>query len=380
MLNFTLSEEQKALQEVAHKFAQNEMRPISIQCDEKGEFPKQVIEKAWEVGLMNACIPENFGGSGLSNVDSVILGEELAWGCQGMAASMMANDLALYPICYAGTDAQKKKFLTPYTSAPLLSSFCLTEPEAGSDVASMKTTLKKENDHYVLNGQKAFITNATYASQFTVYATLDPNLGNKALCAIVVDPASAGVSIGKKENKMGQRASDTASVHFESVKVPKENLLGKEGEGWKIAMATLDHSRPIVAVSAVGVAQAAYEHALNYAKERKQFGKPIASFQAIQFMLSDMATSIEAARLLCLKAAWQLDHGIRPTKIASFAKAFAADMCMQVTTNAVQIFGGYGYSKEYPVEKLMRDAKLIQIYEGTSQIQRLVIAREILKS
>ncbi|MBI4040449.1 MAG: acyl-CoA dehydrogenase family protein [Deltaproteobacteria bacterium] len=378
-MDFKLTEEQLALQEVARAFAQKEMIPHAKHHDQTATFPKAILEKAFNVGLLNACIPETLGGPGLSNVDSVLVAEELSAGCQGMATSMMANDLSLYPIVVAGNESQKKKFLKPFTEEFRLASFCLTEPQAGSDVAGMSATLQKEGKYYRLNGEKVFITNASYAKQFTVYATLNRSLGHKGICALVVDAESSGITRGKKEDKMGQRASDTATVHFDHVKVPEENLLGKEGEGWKIAMKTLDHSRPIVAVSAVGVARAAMEHAIRYAKERTQFGKPLAEFQAIQFMLADMALSIEAARLLCLKAAWMLDHGERPTLIASFAKAFAADMAMKVTTDAVQIFGGYGYSKEYPVEKLMRDAKLIQIYEGTSQIQRLIIARELLK-
>ena len=379
MIDFSLSEEHLALRDVAQKFTKNEILPKAAHHDEAAEFPKAVIEKAFEIGLINACIPSSLGGPGLSTLETVITSEELAAGCMGMATSLMANDLALYPIVVAGTEEQKKTFLTPFTKTPLLASFCLTEPQAGSDVAALATTIKKDGNNYILNGQKMFITNASYASQFTVYATIDKQLGHKGICALVVNAKSPGVSIGKKENKMGQRASNTAAVHFDNVKVPKENLLGQEGEGFKIAMKTLDHSRPLVAISAVGVARAAYEHALNYSKERTQFGKPISSFQAIQFMLSEMAMSIEAGRLLCYKAAWQLDNGIRPTLIASYAKAFSADMAMKVTTDAVQIFGGYGYSKEYPVEKLMRDAKLLQIYEGTSQIQRLVIAKEILR-
>lgn len=378
MLGFSLSDEQQALQDLARRFAQNEMIPKAAEYDATATFPKPVIDKAFELGLINYCVPTAYGGPGLSTVDSAIIAEELAAGCVGMTTSIMANDLALYPIVLSGTDDQKKRFLTPFTQSPILASFCLTEPGAGSDVAGLTTTLKKEGNGYILNGQKIFITNANHASQFTVYATLDPKLKHKGFCAVVVDAKSPGVTIGKKENKMGQRASDTAAVHFDGVRVPKENLLGKEGEGWKIAMQTLDHSRPLVAICAVGLARAAYEHAVRYAKERMQFGQPIASYQAIQFMLADMAASIEACRLLSYKAAWQLDQGIRPTLIASFAKALGADMAMKVTTDAVQIFGGYGYSKEYPVEKLMRDAKLMQIYEGTSQIQRLVIAREIL--
>lgn len=378
-MEFNLTEEQLALQETARRFAKEEMIPKAAYYDETAEFPKQIIEKAFNIGLLNACVPSQFNGSGLSTLDSVIICEELAAGCTGMATSMMANDLALYPIVIAGTEEQKKRLLHSFTKEFKLTSFCLTEPNAGSDVAGISTHLKKEGNNYILNGQKMFITNASHASRFTVYATLDKNLGHKGICAVVVDAKSSGVSIGKKENKMGQRASDTASIHFDHVKIPKENLLGQEGEGFKIAMKTLDHSRPLVSISAVGVARSAYEYALQYSKERIQFGKPIAEFQAIQFMLANMAMSIEAGRLLCYKAAWQLDNHIRPTLMASFAKAWSADMAMKVTIDAVQIFGGYGYSKEYPVEKLMRDTKLIQIYEGTSQIQRLVIAKEILK-
>ena len=379
MMDFTLSEEQLALQALARTFAKNEIAPKAAYYDETGEFPKPIIEKAFKLGLINGCIPEAYGGTGLSNLGSVIVTEEISAGCVGISTSIMANDLALIPIVIAGTEEQKKRFLTPFTEEPRLASFCLTEPNAGSDVAGLQTTLRKEGDHYILNGQKMFITNASYASQFTVYATLDPRLKHEGLCVVVVDAKSKGIAVGKKENKMGQRASNTAMVHFDNVKVPQENIVGKEKEGFKIAMKTLDHSRPLIAISAVGVARAAYEHALKYAKERTQFGQPIAQFQAIQFMLAEMAMSIEAGRLLCYKAAWQLDQKSRATLMASYAKAFSADMAMKITTDAVQIFGGYGYSKEYPVEKLMRDAKLIQIYEGTSQIQRLVIAREILK-
>ena len=378
-MEFSLSEEQLALQDLTRQFAKNEMIPKAQECDEKGLFPKEIIEKAFNLGLINNCIPEEFGGAGLSNVNSLIITEELAAGCMGMATSMMANDLALYPIVIAGNKEQKEKFLKPFTQKLKFASFCLTEPNAGSDVAGLSTRLTKDGENYTLTGQKQFITNASYADQFTVYATFDPKLKHKGLCAVVVDAKAKGVSVGKKENKMGQRASDTATVHFDNVKVLKENLLGQEGDGFKIAMKTLDHSRSMMAISAVGCARAAYEHALHYSKERKQFGQPLSSFQAIQFMLADMATSIEAARLMAYKGAWQLDHGIQPTLVASEAKSFAADMAMKTTTDAVQIFGGYGYSKEYPVEKLMRDAKLIQIYEGTSQIQRLVIAREILR-
>jgi acyl-CoA dehydrogenase len=377
-VSFQLTEEQNALQELTRRFAKQEMIPKAAYYDETAEFPLPIIEKAFELGLLNLCIPTQYGGPGLSNFDSLIVTEEIGAGCVGMTTSIMANDLALYPIVIAGSEAQKKRFLKPFTQKPLLASFCLTEPGAGSDVSGIATRLERDGKNYVLTGQKMFITNASYASQFSVYATMDKNLKNKGFCAVVVDAKSPGVSIGKKEDKLGQRASNTAVVNFDSVKIPHENLLGLEGEGFKIAMNTIDHSRPMVAIAAVGLARAAYEYALEYAKERKQFGQPIASFQAIQFMLADMAMAIEAGRLLCYKASWLLDHGQRPTLVASYAKAYCADQAMKITTGAVQIFGGNGYMKDYPVEKLMRDAKLIQIYEGTSQIQRLVIAREIL--
>lgn len=377
-IGFQLTDEQKALQQTARRFAKEQIVPKASTYDETAEFPSQIIEQAFGLGLINLCIPAPYGGIGLSNLDSLIVTEEIAAGCVGMTTSMMANDLALYPIVISGTEEQKQRFLTPFTKKPMLSSFCLTEPEAGSDVSGLTTRLEKDGKDYLLTGQKMFITNASYASQFTVYATIDKNLKHKGLCAVVVDAKSPGITIGKKEDKLGQRASNTAAVHFDHVKIPKTNLLGQEGEGFKIAMRTIDHSRPMVAISAIGLARSAYEYALDYAKQRKQFGEPIASFQAIQFMLADMATAIEAGRLLCYKAAWQLDQGQRPTLVASYAKAFSADQAMKITTQAVQIFGGNGYMKDYPVEKLMRDAKLMQIYEGTSQIQRLIIAREIL--
>jgi acyl-CoA dehydrogenase len=296
-----------------------------------------------------------------------------------MNTSFMANDLALLPIVIGGTEEQKKKFLTPFTTQFRIASFCLTEPGSGSDAASLKTSLIDRGDHWVLNGEKMWITNAGYADLYVVYATIDPELRHKGICAIVVEARSPGIELGKKEDKMGHRSSDTRGVRFNNVKVPKENLLGGVGEGWKIAMSTLDHSRPLVASSAVGGAWRATELSAQYAKERVQFGVPIAKHQAIQFMIADMAMKLEAARLMVYKAAWLCDQGLRNTEVASAAKAFAADSCMQTTTDAVQIYGGYGYSKEYPVEKLMRDAKLIQIYEGTSQIQRIVISRELFK-
>jgi acyl-CoA dehydrogenase len=378
-MEFALTTEQKEIQELALKFARNEIIPHSQAYDEEGKFPKEIFEKAWSLGLINTCIPVEYGGSGFSSLDGVIISESLAYGCMGMNTAFMANDLALLPIVIGGTDEQKKKFLKPFTESFKIAAFCLTEPGNGSDAGGLKTSLKDGGDHWILNGEKMWITNAGHADLFVVYATLNPELKHKGICAIIVDPKSSGVVIGKKEDKMGHRASDTRGVRFNNVKVPKENMLGAPGGGWAIAMSTLDHSRPLVASSAVGGSQRALDLSLQYAKERIQFGVPIAKHQAVQFMIAEMGMKLEASRMLTYKAAWMCDQGIKNTEIASYAKAFASDSCMQITTDAVQIYGGYGYSKEYPVEKLMRDAKLIQIYEGTSQIQRLVMARELLK-
>jgi len=378
-MDFSLSPEQREIQELALKFARNEMIPRAQEYDEKSIFPSEIFKKAWELGLVNTCIPAEYGGTGFSAVDSVVISEALAYGCMGMNTSFMANDLALLPIVIGGSDEQKKKFLTPFTTDFRIASFCLTEPGNGSDAGGIRTQIKDGGDHWIINGEKMWITNAGHAHLFVVYGTVDSNLKHKGISAIVVDPKSPGVEIGKKEDKMGHRSSDTRGVKFNNVKVPKENMLKAPGEGWGIAMATLDHSRPLVASSALGGAQRALDLSIQYAKERNQFGVPIAKHQAVQFMIAEMGMKVEAARLLTYKAAWMCDQGVRNTEIASYAKAFASDSCMQITTDAVQIYGGYGYSKEYPVEKLMRDAKLIQIYEGTSQIQRLVMARELLK-
>jgi len=378
MIGFDFTEEQTALQDMARKFAANEIRPKAGEADRTGAFPKEIFQKAFDLGLMTGFIPEAHGGLGLGSLESCIIEEELGWGCSGIATSMTSNGLALTPILIAGTEDQKKEFVAPFARELMYASFCLTEPGAGSDAGGIATTAKKDADGYVLNGRKCFITNGTYASQYTVFASTDRSKGHKGLSAFLVPRSLAGVSPGKKEEKMGQCASDTSDVLFEDVRVPAANLLGKEGDGFKIAMKTLDYARPTVAAMSVGVARAAFEHAMQYSKERVQFGMPIAMNQAIHFLLADMAMDIEAARLLTLKSAWLIDQGRRNTKESSFAKAFAADLAMRVTTDAVQIFGGYGYMKDYPVEKLMRDAKLLQIYEGTSQIQRLVIAKEIM--
>ena len=376
-MEFNLTSDQLEIKDLAMKFARNEMMPKAAEYDEKAQMPMEILTKAWELGLVNTCIPTEYGGNGFSAVDSMLITEALVYGCMGMNTAIMANDLALLPIVIGGNDEQKKRFLTPFTESYKIAAFCLTEPANGSDAGGIKTTVKEDGNDVVINGNKMWITNAGYADLFVIYATTDAALKHKGITAIVVEKGTPGIEIGKKEDKMGHRCSDTRAVTFNNVRVPKANVIGGMNQGWKIAMKTLDHSRPMVASSAVGGAQCAFDHAVKYAKERVQFNVPIANHQAIQFMIADMAMKIEASRLLVHKAAWLLDNGLPNTQIASFSKAMAADSCMQIATDAVQIYGGYGYSKEYPVEKIMRDAKLIQIYEGTSQIQRLVIAKEI---
>ena len=378
-VSFALTDEQKALRELAHEFSVKEIRPKEAEYDEKMQHPAEVIAKAHELGLMNLHVPEEYGGLGLGCFDGMLVGEELYWGCAGIGTSVSANGLGSGPVIIAGTDEQKAKWLKPLLEEPILCSFGLTEPGAGSDVASLKATAVRDGDEYVINGSKTFITNAGYADWTVVFAKTDPKGGAKGMSAFIVPMDAPGVTIEKHLDKMGQRATDTSAFALQDVRVPVENRLGEEGEGFKIAMATLDFTRPGTAVGAVGVAQAAYEHAVDYAKQRVTFDVPIAMHQGINFMIADMATEIEAARLLTWQAAWMLDQGYgrKATLYSSFAKRFAADTAMKVATDAVQVFGGYGYIKEYPVEKLMRDAKLFQIYEGTSQIQRLVIAKEI---
>jgi len=378
VIDFTLTDEQKALRELAHDFAEKEIRPVAWRYDRDGTWPQEIVDKAWGVGLMNTHVPEAYGGPELSTLDGCIVEEELAWGCSGIQTSLGANGLASAPVELAGSEEIKRTYLGMLTEAPKLASFCLTEPDAGSDVSGMRTRAVRRGDRYVLNGQKCFITNGGHADWYTVYAKTDPEAGHKGISAFVVDRDDT-VIVDKKEDKMGQRASETATITFNDTEVPAANLLGAENDGFKIAMATLDRTRPGVAAMAVGIARAAFEFAVGYAKERVQFGVPIATHQAIQFMIADMATEIEAARLLTWQSAVLLDHGARNTLQSSHAKRFAADTAMKVTTDAVQIYGGYGFIKDYPVEKLMRDAKIMQLYEGTSQIQRLVIARETLQ-
>jgi acyl-CoA dehydrogenase len=377
MIDFSLSDEQKEYQKLARDFTLKEIIPKAAYHDESAEYPREIINKAWDAGLINNHIPEAYGGLGLGVLDGSIVSEELAYGCSGISTAMEANMLAECPVLVAANEDQKKDFLGRMTEAPLLAAYCVTEPDAGSDVASIRSNVKKVGDEYILNGAKMWITNASVANWYFVLASSDPSAGARGMSAFLVEADSEGIVVGKKEMNMGQRCSDTRGITFENVKIPAKNLLGAEGQGFKIAMAAFDLSRPMVAAGAVGVARRAMEEAIQYAGQRKTFGVPIASHQAVSFMIADMAKDIEAARLLVWKSAWMIDQGDRNTKFAAFAKCFAADTVMRVATDAVQVHGGNGYSKEYPVEKLMRDAKIFQIYEGTSQIQRLIIAKEL---
>ncbi len=385
-VSFELTDEQKEYRNLAHDFAEGEIRPVAAEADQQSKLPIEVLRKGWETGLMNIHVPEQYGGAGLGGMDGVLVMEELAWGCSGIATSMEANGLGAAPVYIAGNEAQKEKYLGMLTEEFKFCAFGLTEPGAGSDVSGIQTTatLSDDGTHYVLNGSKTFITNAEIADWITVFAMTDKSAGHRGLTAFVVDVKNAdgtpveGFACEGHMDKLGQRASPTNAIFFDDMKIPVENRLGAEGEGFKVAMKTLDATRPGVGGMATGVARAALEYAMAYAVERVQFGMPIAMNQGVNFLIADMATNIEAARLLTWQGAWLHDQGKRATLQSSHAKRFAADICMQAATDAVQIFGGYGYTKEYPVEKLMRDAKIFQIYEGTSQIQRLVIAKELM--
>jgi acyl-CoA dehydrogenase len=377
VVDFTLTDEQKNLRELAHDFAEKEIRPVAWEYDKDGTWPAEIFQKAHDVGLMNTHVPEEYGGPGLSTLDGCLIEEELSWGCSGITTSLGANGLASAPVILAGSDEIKRKYLGMLVEELKYASFCLTEPGAGSDVSSMRTRAVRKGDKYVITGQKCFITNGSHADWYTVYAKTDPDAGHRGISAFVV-PRDETVVIDKKEDKMGQRASNTATVTFNETEVPADHILGEENKGFKIAMMTLDRTRPGVAAMATGIARAALEFATEYSKERVQFGVPIAMHQAIQFMIADMATKVHLSRLATWQSAVLLDNGQRNTIESSHAKRFAADSAMEVTTDAVQVYGGYGFIKEYPVEKLMRDAKIMQLYEGTSQIQRLVIARETL--
>jgi alkylation response protein AidB-like acyl-CoA dehydrogenase len=380
MIDFEPTEEQKAACKMAHDFAVNEIRPIALECDKEGYIPDELVKKAAAAGLTAMAIPEEYGGGGLDQVTAAMVSEELFWGCAGIATTLGANSLATTPMLIAASDELKQKYFPRLTDPdnPKFAAFCLTEPGAGSDAASISTTIKEEGDYYVVNGQKCFITNGGIADFYSVFCTFDKDKKYGGIAAIVVERDYEGVSIGKKEDKMGIRASNTAEVIFDNVRVPKENLFVPMGQGFYNVMMTLDLTRASVAAAAVGVARAAFEEALSYAKERVQFGRPIIAQQAISFMLADMAMQVEAGRRLYLLAAWKASKGLPCSLESSYAKAFCGDMAMKVTTDAVQIHGGYGYMKEYLVEKLMRDAKIMQIYEGTNQIQRVVIGATLM--
>jgi acyl-CoA dehydrogenase len=377
MVDFTLTDEQKSLRELAHDFAAKEIRPVAWELDRDGTWPQAILDKAHEIGLMNTHLPEEYGGAGLSFLDGCIIEEELSWGCSGVQTSLGANGLASAPVMLGGSEEVKREFAEELVAEPKLASFCLTEPDAGSDVSGMRTRAVRKGDTYVLNGSKCFITNGSYADFFVVYAKTDPEAGHRGISAFLVRKDDT-VIVDKKEDKMGQRASNTATITFNETEVDARYLLGEENKGFKLAMMVLDRTRPGVAAMATGIARAAFEFATAYSKERVQFGVPIAMHQAIQFMIADMATKVHLSRLATWNSAVLLDQGKRNTLESSHAKRFAADSAMEVATDAVQVYGGYGFIKDYPVEKLMRDAKIMQLYEGTSQIQRLVIARETL--
>lgn len=379
-IQFELSEEQKQLQKLARDFAIREIIPVAEHYDRTGEFPIEIINKGREVGLVNLNIPLEYGGPGASVLEECIVSEELAYGCSGISTAMSVNNLSSLPILIGGTEAQKEHWLGErMVGRGELAAYCVTEPAAGSNVVGMQTRAERVNGHYVINGSKIFISNVNYASFYTVFAVTDPAKKHKGISCFVVDRDTPGIKVSKHFDKLGQRAADTAEIVFENVEVPAENRIGEEGMGFLLAMKVFDHSRPGVAAGAVGVARRALEESIKYAKERETFGQPIWQHQAIGHKIADMAMNIEAARLLVYQAAWMVDHGIENPKAVAFAKAFAADMAMKVTVDAVQVFGGYGYMKEYPVEKLMRDVKVFQIYEGTSEIQRNIIVRELFR-
>jgi len=378
-LNFTVTEEQQEYLDLAEQFTKNEIIPNAAHYDNTGEYPWPILKKAHETGLMNLHIPEEYGGMGLGTLDGCMITEKMAYGCTGIMTAIEANGLGSMPIMIAGNHEQKKKYLTRLVEEPLMCAYGVTEPGAGSDVSGVKTKAEKKGDDWVINGQKMWITNGGVANFYFVLARTNPDPkcpSSKAFTGFIVDADTPGVTPGRKEKNMGQRASDTRGITFEDVVVPKENVLIGEGAGFKVAMGAFDKTRPPVASGAVGIAQRCLDEATKYATERKAFGVPIIHHQAVAFMLADMAIGAEAARLCYMKSAWQADQGIRNTYMASIAKCLAGDVANKSATDAVQIFGGNGFNTEYPVEKLMRDAKIYQIYEGTAQIQRIIISRE----
>jgi len=380
-INFVLTDVQQEYLDMAEKFTREEIIPVAAHYDRTGEYPWEVLKKAHANGLMNLHIPEEYGGMGLGTLDGCLITEKMAYGCTGIMTAIEANGLGSMPIMIAGNHEQKKKYLTRLIEEPIMCAYGVTEPGAGSDVASIKTKAVKKGDDYVINGQKMWITNGGVADFYFVLARTNPDPkcpASKAFTGFIVDRDTPGVTPGRKELNMGQRCSDTRGITFEDVVVPKENILIGEGAGFKVAMGAFDKTRPPVAAGAVGIAQRALDEATKYAVERKTFGQPIINHQAVNFMLADMAIGIESSRLCYIKSAWQADNKIRNTYYASIAKCLAGDVANKAATDAVQIFGGNGFNTEYPVEKLMRDAKIYQIYEGTAQIQRIIIGRELL--
>ena len=383
MISFDLTREQSDMRDLAHRFAEKEIRPVAAEFDEREEVPWEVIRKAAQSGFLSYFVPEEYGGGGITDMlTHCLVDEELFWGCAGVGTILGGTSLCAMPILIAGNESQKARYLSRFCdpAQPKLGAFALTEPSAGSDPVSLVTQAHREGNYYVINGQKTFITNAGIADVYVIFATLDVNLGYRGITAFIAEKDWDGLLPGKKEKKMGIRASHTATLVLDNLRVPVENRLGDEGEGFKTAMKTFEYTRTHIAIAAVGLARAAYEYVLDYSQQRVQFGKPIIHHQAVAFMLADMATQIDASRLLAWRAACLADQGMPCTKEASMAKAFAADVAMKVTTDAVQILGGYGYMRDYPVEKWMRDAKIMQIYEGTAQIQRMIIARHLARA
>ncbi|MBE2184729.1 MAG: acyl-CoA dehydrogenase family protein [Anaerolineae bacterium] len=379
-LSFELTNDQLQLQKLARDFAAKEIIPKAEHYDRTAEFPIDIIKKGQNIGLVNLNIPLDYGGPGATVLEECIVAEELAYGCSGISTAMSVNNLSSLPILLGGTNAQKDYWLGErMVGKGDLAAYCVTEPGAGSNVAGMQTRAEQVNGHYVINGSKIFISNVNFSSFYTVFAVTDPAKKHRGISCFVIERDTPGIKVSKHFDKLGQRAADTAEIVFENVEVPADNRIGEEGMGFMLAMSVFDHSRPGVAAGAVGVARRALEECVKYAKERETFGQPIWQHQAIGHKIADMAINTEAARLLVYQAAWAVDNNISNPKIVAAAKAFAADMAMQVTVDAVQVFGGYGYMREYPVEKLMRDIKVFQIYEGTSEIQRNIIVRELFR-
>jgi len=379
-MNFELTEEHLAVQQAARDFAQTELLPGVIERDEQQRFPAEEIKKMGELGFMSMMVDPKYGGGGMDSMSYVLAMEEISKIDASASVCMSVNNsLVCWGLETYGTDDQKEKYLRPLASNQAIGAFCLSEPEAGSDATSQKTTAIDNGDHYILNGTKNWITNGNSASYYLVIAQTDIEKGHKGINAFIVEKAWDGVTVGKKEDKLGIRGSDTHSIMFQDVKVPKENRIGEDGFGFKFAMKVLSGGRIGIAAQALGIASGAYELSLQYSKERKAFGKEIMKHQAIAFKLADMATEIEAARMLCLKAAWLKDNGLNYDRASAMAKLYASEVAMKTTVEAIQIHGGYGYVKEYHVERLMRDAKITQIYEGTSEVQRVVISRDVLR-